>query len=570
MDYVWHIRPRAGSLHCMAPMDVGKKAHSDREQVLQRAGTATPNPLQTNAKHSQGVGADWTMTHSLFAQMGGFAFDTATHGVEYIPGSPRLYLTANGVAALARLGRLPRVSRAFISDKSKADGLAKALATVQASWLIVQCLGRTVGGLPVSLLECNALAHALCSLVMYCLWWSKPLNVADPMVLAGGWAAEVCAAMWMLSEASTFAATEDIKPPEIVQFVRYERQESVVSQPHSGDLVIEMKPTKQDDEMPRTMASSPIHREQTGKTPELVGLKNSLQSSEMIVATTRLEPGRWIETQPAGFLIKDKRGSHLVPTFSITKNRVLLPLGFSLDDLRQHFPQNIIDEFFTKPKPTTRKCPTAVHVTKTALTRWRLATQCYDARPDVWAQHKTKTSEIVADDGTLWTTSQYPVDRCHVDYVAGKVPNWPGNDLFGGSAVASHLFFGTACTLLYATIHALAWRGYFPTERERTMWIVSAAGIGASALVGLVVYSFWSLVERTVVEGKGLVGGCMEYSFVAFRTVFAPMSTFVACIVAGFYVFARFFLVFEAFFSLRALPVEMYLAPQWTQYLSHL
>jgi hypothetical protein len=510
------------------------------------------------------------MTHSFFAQMGGFAFDTKTHSVEYIPGSPRLYLTANGIAMLAQLGRLPSISKEYILDKSKADNLAKALATIQASWLIVQCIGRTVGGLPITLLEYNTLAHALCSLVMYCLWWSKPLNITDPMVLSDDWVPSVCAAMWMLSEVSTFAPKEDVKPPEIAQFIRYERcQDSrgSIGRPCSagtGDHVIEIEPV---DAVSSTLAGvDSIHLDE--KSQDHPEPKHTLTSSDIIIATSLLEPDRLIDIQPGGFLINDERGSHHTASFRFTRNRVLLPVGFSLDNLRKHFPQHILDDFFTHP--VARKCPTSVTVNRATLTRWFLATQCYDSHKEAWAQHKVKLSDVSARDGTAWTTSQYPVDKCRIDYVDAKIPNWPGNDLAGNNAMISHILFGTACTLLYATIHAIAWTGYFPTPIERTMWIISAVGIGGSAVVWLLVYFLWSWMDKTIVNRKGLVGRCMEYGFLVFRTVFAPMSTCIACALCAFYVFARFFLVFEAFFSLRALPLEMYLAPQWTQYISHL
>jgi hypothetical protein len=68
------------------------------------------------------------MTHSFFAQMGGFVIDTNDPGEDqYITESPRLHLTANGVAVLAELGHLPPISKDFILDKSKADHFAKAL-----------------------------------------------------------------------------------------------------------------------------------------------------------------------------------------------------------------------------------------------------------------------------------------------------------------------------------------------------------------------------------------------------------------------------------------------------------
>ena len=41
---------------------------------------------------------EWSLTHSFFAQMGGFAVDTNDPGEDpYAPGSPRLFFTANGV-----------------------------------------------------------------------------------------------------------------------------------------------------------------------------------------------------------------------------------------------------------------------------------------------------------------------------------------------------------------------------------------------------------------------------------------------------------------------------------------
>ena len=50
----------------------------------------------------------------------------------YIPGSPRLILTAQGIAKLAEHGHLPNVPETLVADKSKADFVAKLLATLQA------------------------------------------------------------------------------------------------------------------------------------------------------------------------------------------------------------------------------------------------------------------------------------------------------------------------------------------------------------------------------------------------------------------------------------------------------
>lgn len=113
---------------------------------------------------------EWTMTHNFFGSTGGFVFEIGP-GFESDPerGSAghflppecprRLTLTARGMALLARCGRLPNIAKAEITDKSKANDLAKALVMIQASWMLVQVLARLIARLPVTLLEVNTIAH---------------------------------------------------------------------------------------------------------------------------------------------------------------------------------------------------------------------------------------------------------------------------------------------------------------------------------------------------------------------------------------------------------------------------
>jgi len=46
--------------------------------------------------------------------------------------------------------------------------------------MVIQTISRPIAGLPITLLELNALAHVLCAVVMYRVWWKKPQNVNDP------------------------------------------------------------------------------------------------------------------------------------------------------------------------------------------------------------------------------------------------------------------------------------------------------------------------------------------------------------------------------------------------------
>lgn len=113
---------------------------------------------------------DWTMAHKFFASTGGFAFEVeaeeaaepgqARIGPFLPPGtSRRLTLTARGMALLARCDRLPDIAKADINDKSKANDVAKALVMIQASWMLIQVIGRLIAKMPVTLLEVNTIAH---------------------------------------------------------------------------------------------------------------------------------------------------------------------------------------------------------------------------------------------------------------------------------------------------------------------------------------------------------------------------------------------------------------------------
>ncbi|KAF2826944.1 hypothetical protein CC86DRAFT_350141 [Ophiobolus disseminans] len=130
--------------------------------------------------------APWTIAHGFYGSMGGFAIDLDDADGRYarvFGDAKHLILTAKGVALLANCGHIPDISLDDIRDKNKADGLAKLLVCVQAGWMIVQVVTRTATGLPTSLLEVHTVAHVVCALIMYVLWWHKPRQVTSPTLL---------------------------------------------------------------------------------------------------------------------------------------------------------------------------------------------------------------------------------------------------------------------------------------------------------------------------------------------------------------------------------------------------
>lgn len=108
--------------------------------------------------------------------MGGLAVDVS----RFHDRLKKVFLTPNGVIHLAQKGYFFDVPDKDIKDKGKANSLAKGLVLIQITWTVLQCLGRKVAGLPLSILEVHVLAHAGCALIMYTLWFRKPLDIEEP------------------------------------------------------------------------------------------------------------------------------------------------------------------------------------------------------------------------------------------------------------------------------------------------------------------------------------------------------------------------------------------------------
>jgi hypothetical protein len=115
----------------------------------------------------------WSRVHSYFTLMGGFTFKTSATAVNILP-NDRTRLTLTTLAlhkmALNTPEVIPDISEELIWDKSKSNSLAKCLICLQACWFIAQEIGRLVSAYPISLLEMNALLHAVCCLVTYFAW----------------------------------------------------------------------------------------------------------------------------------------------------------------------------------------------------------------------------------------------------------------------------------------------------------------------------------------------------------------------------------------------------------------
>lgn len=201
MKIILKIKPSAVNHRTVMARFMARLVFKDRKSNDHDIEMSAPR----NIKHRH----PWTMTHSFYASMGGFAFDTDEAKPQFLPnGRTRLAISSKGLIYIAERepDLIPDLSRDFIRDKSKADGLAKLLVCLQALWFCVQCILRIAQGYGVGLLELNIFGHAICALLIYTLWWEKPLDIEEPTLLSGEKTWELCALMCMSScVAQTFS-----------------------------------------------------------------------------------------------------------------------------------------------------------------------------------------------------------------------------------------------------------------------------------------------------------------------------------------------------------------------------
>ncbi|KAL8657650.1 MAG: hypothetical protein Q9226_001712 [Calogaya cf. arnoldii] len=132
--------------------------------------------------------------------MGSFTFNTSSTPAKFLSeDTTRLTVRLEGLHYIAEHAPalIPDISEVDIRDKSKADGLAKVL--------------------DISFLEINTFAHAVCALLIYALWWHKPLDIESLSLLTGELAWEMCALMHHFSGYS-----ENLLETELSRGQKYE------------------------------------------------------------------------------------------------------------------------------------------------------------------------------------------------------------------------------------------------------------------------------------------------------------------------------------------------------------
>jgi len=156
---------------------------------------ATHWTWQALSSHSQEH--PFCLAHAFYVTMGGFILDLSGIGEKGSTSEPststRHVLTPAAFTYIMEHfpNIIPDISEDSITDRSESNSLSKALLIVQVGWFCADCISRLIQHLPLSLLEVSTAAHAVCTLLTYWVWWSKPLNIAEGTPMKGNGVQEV-------------------------------------------------------------------------------------------------------------------------------------------------------------------------------------------------------------------------------------------------------------------------------------------------------------------------------------------------------------------------------------------
>ncbi|KAF8548077.1 hypothetical protein OG21DRAFT_1471674 [Imleria badia] len=121
-------------------------------------------------------GYAWSMSHSFFAEMGGFVYrddDGREHTIRSLE-----FLDLCKENKIAN----PVITVREIKDKSKSDVLGKAILAIQLFWFTLQVAVRHFTGLAVTLVELDTVCMAVLTLCLLLFWRDKPLRPECPHI----------------------------------------------------------------------------------------------------------------------------------------------------------------------------------------------------------------------------------------------------------------------------------------------------------------------------------------------------------------------------------------------------
>ncbi len=470
----------------------------------------------------------WTLVHGFYAAMGGFAMDSSTSEQPFLPDNrTRAALTPDGLRFLLQHepDSLPDISEEQILDKSKADGVKKFLVCAQALWFCLQCISRLAQALPVSLLELNTFGHSLCTLLIYLLWWHKPLNIDEPTLIQHQKLQPLFAYMWMTSKISS----RGLKGYDIRGGVRDEFDGIwPYRNPDPADLEFGGGKT--------SPSSSHIHQSLAQHEPS--GTSTTSTSGQMDYTRAPYD-WSWRRYSTTAFRFRTTRW--LMSQWSFSGKAFRSPAGIRT--------RNTAVEHFSPPD----------------LVRWTLALKAikqYNLEQDIRNRHQNPTGA----GRDLVPRLKPRIDN--IIYELSRIELWLGLAVAGS---------------LYGGLHLVAWNAAFSSRLEEILWRIAASSVALTGIIvgPLILWSQFAIADRGLTgllkrnwEGDELRQSKEHPVKIWGEIILAGLAFIFMCTVVPLlwftYLFSRVYLVVECFKNIAHLPAGAYRVPQWSTYVPHI
>ncbi|RYP53958.1 hypothetical protein DL768_001180 [Monosporascus sp. mg162] len=469
---------------------------------------------------------EWTRMHSWYAVMGGFAIDLRNLPRDFVPGSPRSQiLSTDGLLLLARCKPelIPDISEEEILDKSKADRLKKFIICLQAAWFSVSAIFRMARGYPIALLELNTFAHALCALLIYCIWWSKPLDVAGSTLIDGRLCDDIVA---FLAMASHYNGRREM------ELFRY--QPAKTSRPR-----VRFDPKLASGGRPYWTSSATLD----------CADDNGVQARLTI---PEHDPGNL------------DRACQLPDAWRVLQMWQTL-YGFCFEVRSE------------KPPRSPRSVKRRPYIVLKAgdMLRWRRASQAVER----FLRHEEAGQSYINFRGDSDDIELNPDGV--PDLLVDRIHNWPTNILSFSKFRKRHLPTHIALILanaFYGGLHFVAADAPFGTETERKLWIISSSGLLASGPGAVLVLYSNFLIDpyyrflRWLSHGESAWDAVWRRKYMTLGRVFmrARLVFYYLPMLTALLLFSRVFLIVECFLNLSQLDPKVFAIPSWVEYFPHI
>jgi hypothetical protein len=466
---------------------------------------------EVRGKHGD-TGPEWTITHTFFAEMGGFVLryrrpplgnddDDETRSTTLI----RLPVSGIDIAYLLRkrIIKLPSITREEIKERSKADSFAKIVACCQLIWLVIQSVARASQSLPITQLELVTLLDAFCALLTYIAWFQKPYNLMSTAAVY----IDVCRIPADVEEAlmtkkySYQIWTKDILP----RFDGSKQNRLPNAFPLSVGTELEDRP----------------HSDTTNSNSDYYADTSAREAKSMFRRSLSASEGEQPEKRPlrrSTSSVKESR-AYAEETSDETQEQALVEVGGT-------------DEEGSRSRSNANAAAIVVDGGEQGEEKVENNGEGVGEEDAAEGENNHNLPET----GTLIQIAS--PQRTQEDPPAASTG---GPKLFDIGLRSPWIFTLLMC-MSFGALHCIMWTRVFPTLIELTLWRISSVAITLAVPL---------------------------YLFCAYSGVSSAKKAPTLVLFTGLYALARLYIIVEAFVSLRAQPREVYEDIDWTKFLPH-